>query len=251
MSISTAQVERPSSAKFGMRPWSVIVGSAAKAMPQHEHEDEFAALGEIGVRLSFGRNETIFEEGDAVKYCYRLVSGSVRLSKLLADGRRQIADFFLPGDFFGLVDIDAYAFSAETIGDVVVMRYARARVDMLSDGDIRLRRKLNRLLHERLSATQGHLVMLGRRTVKERVASFLIQMANRLDCDGVQGGEIELPMGRLDIADYLGLTIETVCRAISELKRVGIIAVPNTHRIALRDIEALRDLAEGEALLSA
>lgn len=249
MSISTARVEISSPAKFGMRPWPIIAGGAARAKPQPD--DEFAALGEIAVRLSFGRNETIFEEGDAIKYCYRLVSGSVRLSKLLADGRRQIADFFLPGDFFGFVDIDTYAFSAETIGDVVVMRYARSRVEMLSDGDIHLRRKLSRLLHERLSATQTHLVMLGRHTVKERVASFLIQMADRLGQNDTESGEIDLPMGRLDIADYLGLTIETVCRAISELKRVGIIAVPNTHRIALRDIEALRDLAEGERLMSA
>jgi CRP-like cAMP-binding protein len=249
MSISITQVETSSAAKFGMRPWSVIAGSAAKATLRPV--DEFAALSEIGVRLSFGRNETIFEEGDIVKYCYRLISGSVRLCKLLADGRRQIADFFLPGDFFGFVDIDTYAFSAETIGDVVVMRYARSRVEMLSDGDIHLRRKLNRLLHERLSATQTHLVMLGRHTVKERVASFLIQMTDRLGQNDTKSGEIDLPMGRLDIADYLGLTIETVCRAISELKRAGIIAVPNTHCIALRDIEALRDLAEGERLLSA
>lgn len=249
MSFNLVRTETSSNAKLMRGAWPVIRGGATKVVELPR--DDFAALEAIGTKVSFGRNETIFNEGDAVKYCYRVVSGSVRLCKLLADGRRQITDFFLPGDFFGLVDFDAHAFSAETITGTVVMRYARNQVDALSDEDSRLARRLGRLMHERLSATQAHLVMLGRRTVKERVASFLVNMAERLGLDSENGGDLDLPMGRLDVADYLGLTIETVCRSISELKRSGVIAVPNTHRIVLRKLEALRDLAEGEELMSA
>jgi CRP/FNR family nitrogen fixation transcriptional regulator len=201
--------------------------------------------------MSFGRNETIFSEGERAKYCYMLVGGSVRLCKLLADGRRQIAEFFMPGDFFGLEDDDTYIFSTETITNVVVVRYSRSEVEILDEKDENLRRKLRDLMRKRLSMMQVHLVLLGRHTVKERIASFLMQMTERLDIDPEQSGAIDLPMGRLDIADYLGLTIETVCRAISELKRAGIIDVPNTHRIVVRQFRTLRDLAAGGETLCA
>ncbi|MCE9650086.1 MAG: helix-turn-helix domain-containing protein [Parvibaculum sp.] len=242
MSVNLAHSETISSLKVARRPWPVIVGEAAKTAPSG---DDFAALETVGARMTFGRNETIFSEGDCAKYCYRLVSGSVRLCKLLADGRRQISDFFLPGDFFGYADFDTYALSAEAVTGVVVTRYARNQVEAVSESDSRFRRRLGQLLHERFNAAQLHLVMLGRYTVKERISSFLIQMAERLDPGAGSADEIELPMSRLDIADYLGLTIETVCRAISDLKRADVIAVPSIHRIVLRKPSVLRDLVEG------
>ncbi|HEX7775598.1 MAG TPA: helix-turn-helix domain-containing protein [Parvibaculum sp.] len=245
MSGNLAHIGISTKAKFARQAWPVVAGEASRA---DRPGDDFAVLDAVGTTLSTGRNETIFNEGDAAKYCYRLVSGAVRLCKLMADGRRQISDFFLPGDFFGYVDFGTHAFSAEAITNVVFVRYARNQVEALSESDVRFRRRLSQLLHERLSAAQEHLVMLGRHTVRERVSSFLIRMAERLD---QKNGEIELPMSRLDIADYLGLTIETVCRAISELKRASVIAVPSTHRIVLRKVSVLRDLADGETLLSA
>jgi CRP/FNR family nitrogen fixation transcriptional regulator len=244
MAGNLAHIEITPRMKLARRAWPVVGGEATLL---ERPGDDFAGLEAFGTTMSIGRNETVFNEGDSAKYCYRLVSGSVRLCKLMADGRRQISNFFLPGDFFGFVDFGTYAFSAEAITNVVLVRYARNQVEALSESDARFRRRLSQLLHERLSATQAHLVMLGRHTVRERVSSFLIQMAERLD---KAGSEMDLPMSRLDIADYLGLTIETVCRAISELKRAGIIAVPSTHRIALRKLSALRDLADGERLLN-
>ncbi|MDO8290300.1 MAG: helix-turn-helix domain-containing protein [Parvibaculum sp.] len=249
MSTSVARLETSLNTTFATRHWPVISGDVVtRVVPA---DDEFAVLDDAGTRLSFCRNETIFEEGENAKYCYRLVSGSVRLCKFLLDGRRQIADFFLADDLFGFADIDTHAFSAEAVTDVVLLRYPRARVEMLIDVDVHLRRKLIQLTHERLNTTQMHLVMLGRHTVKERIALFLIRIAERLGLDADVGGEIDLPMSRLDIADYLGLTIETVCRAISDLKRAGVIAVPNTHRIVLQDARRLRNLVEGATLLSA
>ena len=247
MAGNLARTEPTSRSAFSTKPWPVITGGALRGIerePFREPHDDLRALQEVGVTQSFTRNETIFADGDPAKYAYRVVSGAIRHSKLLADGRRQIADFFMPGDLFGFTDFGTYAFSAEAIGNVVVIRYARAQVDRLGDENSPLRRKLTMLLHERLSIAQSHLVMLGRQTVRERIASFLLQMAERGEVE--DGDGIDLPMGRQDIADYLGLTIETVCRAIGELKRAGVIAVPNTHQIVVNDVETLRGVAEGD-----
>lgn len=227
------------------RTWPVIVGGvAARARPAPL--DDFHSLHEFGATVTLGRNETIFSEGDNAKYAYRLVSGAVRLCKLLPDGRRQIADFYLEGDLFGVLESDDYAFTAEAITNVVLIRYARSQMRRMEEEDGALRRRLTTMLHRHLSTMQLHLVMLGRQTVKERIASFLIQMAERLDAETQGKTCIDLPMGRQDIADYLGLTIETVCRALSELKRAGIIAVPNTHQIVVGDIETLRAIVDGD-----
>ncbi len=202
------------------------------------------ALQQIGVKAHFARNETIFNEGDEAKYAYKVVSGAVRLCKHMADGRRQIADFLLPGDFFGFLQFGFYSFTAEAIGDVVVMCYPQRQLEQISSSTPSLRKRLLVLLSQRLLAMQDHLVMLGRQTAKERLASFLIRLAERT---GIEDGEsLELAMSRQDIADYLGLTIETVCRILSELKRVKLIAIPNLHQVVLEDLETLREIAEGD-----
>lgn len=241
MTANLARTDVTPRQSFQRQPWSVIAGGAMRAKAP---QDDLRALHEVGTTITVARNETIYSEGDDAKYAYKIVSGAVRHCKLLADGRRQIADFFMPGDLFGFVDIDVHAFSAEAITNVVLIRYARAHVDRLGDENHVLRRKLTSLLHERLSLAQTHLVMLGRQTVKERIASFLLQMIGR--ADAADEAVVDLPMGRQDIADYLGLTIETVCRAIGEMKRAGTIAVPNTHQIVINDVEALRLVAEGD-----
>ncbi len=203
-----------------------------------------APLKAIGTISRFVRNETIFSEGDQACACFKVVSGAVRLCKVLPDGRRQIADFRLAGDFFGLEATDEYALTAEALGDVVVVRYARVRLERLEDEQAHLRRDLMGVLCRDLTAAQMHLIMLGRQTAMERVASFLVQLAKRQEVDGV--GTITVPMGRQDIADYLGLTIETVCRAISEMKRARTIDVPDRHHIVIRDLDELQAKAEGD-----
>jgi CRP/FNR family nitrogen fixation transcriptional regulator len=204
-----------------------------------------APLKAIGTISRFARNETIFSEGDPANASFKVVSGAVRLCKVLPDGRRQIADFRLAGDFFGLEATEEYALTAEALGDVVAVRYSRARLDRLEDEQADVRRDLMGVLRRDLTAAQMHLIMLGRQTAMERVASFLVQLAGRQDAES--GESIEVPMGRQDIADYLGLTIETVCRAISEMKRARTIDVPDRHHIAIRNLDALQNLAEGDA----
>ncbi|MEN6542427.1 helix-turn-helix domain-containing protein [Parvibaculum sp.] len=232
------------------RPWPVIVGGALARAPRARGtfvpSEDFRSLDDFGTTVTFSRNETIFNEGDSAKYAYKLVSGAVRLCKLMADGRRQITEFYLEGDMFGFLDLDSYDFSAEAITNVVVMRYARNHLKHVEERDGDLQRELANMLHQRLSRTNALLVMLGRQTVKERIASFLIQMAERLEGEALEAACIDLPMGRQDIADYLGLTIETVCRALSELKRAGVIGVPTTHQIVVNDIETLRAIIDGD-----
>jgi CRP/FNR family nitrogen fixation transcriptional regulator len=161
----------------------------------------------------------------------------------MSDGRRQIADFLLAGDFFGFMQFGTYKFTAEAVGDVVLMCYPQGQVARLSTTMPNLRGRLLVLLSQRLLGMQDHLVMLGRQTAKERVASFLLHIAERSDAE--EELAFDLPMSRQDIADYLGLTIETVCRMLSELKRERIIAIPNASQIVLNDMDALQALAEG------
>jgi len=204
---------------------------------------EIAALNNLGIVTRYGRNETIFSQGDEAKFSYKVVEGAVRLSKFLMNGKRQIADFALPGEYFSFDTDSDYTLTAEALTDLVVIRFPRARVERLSEEVADVRRQLISNLRRDLQLAQEHLVMLGRQSAKERVASFLVAIANRTSAKN--GDTIELPMGRQDIADYLGLTIETVCRAISDLKQSGILSVPNRHQITLRRLGVLETLARG------
>ena len=206
-------------------------------------DDDLRALQQVGAKVRFERNKTIFNEGDEAEFCYKVVSGAVRLCKHMVDGRRQIADFLLPGDVFGFMQFGAYKFTAEAVDDVVLMCYPQRQLERLSSTMPAMRGRLLVLLSQRLLGMQDHLVMLGRQTAKERVSSFLLLIAERSDAE--ESLAFDLPMGRQDIADYLGLTIETVCRVLSELKRAKIIAIPSTSQIVINDMDTLHDLAEG------
>ncbi len=207
--------------------------------------NDVPALSKLGIVVRFGRHETIFNQGDEAKYSYRLVSGAVRHSKFLVNGRRQIADFSLPGEYFGFQNDCEHSLTAEALSDVVVVRYPRSHVERLGEEVADVRRELMLNLRRELMMAQEHLVMLGRQSAKERVASFIVALANRVDAGN--GDTITLPMGRQDIADYLGLTIETVCRAISDLKQCGVIKVPNRHELVLLRLDVLEALASGES----
>ena len=223
---------------FGM---SRLGGAVATSTPPATDPD-LRALQQIGVKVRFSRNQTIFSDGDEATSCYKVISGAVRLCKHMADGRRQIADFPLAGDLFGFMQFGHYKFTAEAVGDVVLMCYPQRQVARLSNSMPNLRGRLLVLLSQRLLGMQDHLVMLGRQTAKERIASFVLHIADRSDAE--EGLAFDLPMSRQDVADYLGLTIETVCRMLSELKREKIIAIP-AGRIVINDIEALQTLTEG------
>lgn len=205
----------------------------------------FATAGSV---LEFERNQAIFSDGDPAGSFYKVSCGSVRLCKLFADGRRQIAGFCFPGEYFGLACQGAeYALTAEAMSDVTVVRFPHSCLADLDRSSPEFRSHLVALLCGELSLAQNHLLMLGRQTVKERIASFLLMMLDRRGRDRRDGVMIDLHMGRQDIADYLGLTIETVCRTISDFKRAGILGVPGPREIIVKNIQLLQDTANGEA----
>ena len=162
------------------------------------------------------------------------------MCKLLADGRRHIAEFCFSGDCFGLDGTEGRPYSAEAVNDVIVMRSRRKPTEQLIDQNHPLARLLRDAMLRDLAHAHGHTLRLGRMTASERVATFLLEMFERRDRTKV----LDLPMSRNDIADYLGLTIETVCRVLSLFKREDIIAIPSPHRIELLDRHALQNVGE-------
>jgi CRP/FNR family transcriptional regulator, nitrogen fixation regulation protein len=215
-------------------------GQEGAAIAQSGQLDALVALERIGSRRSFARDEEIYAEGDPSDGWYKVVTGTVRISKLLADGRRHIAEFCFSSDCFGLDNASERVFSAEAVGEIIVMRYPRRATERVIDDNPQLARHLCNMTLRDLAHAQTRMLLLGRMTALERVASFLLEMSERRDARRV----LDLPMSRNDIADYLGLTIETVCRVLSAFKRGGTIAIPSPHRIELRDRGALEALGD-------
>jgi CRP/FNR family transcriptional regulator, nitrogen fixation regulation protein len=195
------------------------------------------ALDLIGAVMPFTRNAEIYGEKEPAEYLYKVISGTVRTYKVLTDGRRQIGAFYLPGDIFGFETGTDHAFSAEAITSTKVLVIKRSAVTALAARDYSMAQQLLSLTARELTRAQNHIMLLIQ-TAQERVAGFLLEMAER-----VQGrNEVDLPMSRQDIADYLGLTIETVSRTLTHLEHCAAIALPTSRRILLRDPAALRQL---------
>jgi len=191
----------------------------------------------MGTSMSFARNAEIYGENEPAEYLYKLVSGSVRTSKILNDGRRQIGAFYLPGDIFGFEIGSEHASSAEAISDARVIVVKRSAIEALAARDSDVARQLWAVTSRELHRMQEHILLLIK-TAQERVAGFLLEMAARIK----SVNEIELPMSRQDIADYLGLTIETVSRTLTTLENSAAIALPSSRRIVLRNRAALHRL---------
>jgi CRP-like cAMP-binding protein len=222
-----------------------IVASALASRAALVADDGLKVLAQLGNKVRFSRNETIFNEGDEAAFSYKVVSGAVRLCKHTSSGRRQIADFLLAGDFFGFLQFGNYSFTAEAVSDVVVICYPQRQVEQLTASTPSLGRKILVLLSQRLLGMQDHLVMLGRQAAKEKIASFLLLLAERAEAE--DGEAFDIPMSRQDFADYLGLTVETVCRSLSELKRTKLIRIPSIHQIVVDDSDGLRAAAENDS----
>ncbi len=200
-------------------------------------------LHQFSTQQHFARNETIFSEGERADRFYKIISGTVRLCRHSPDGKRHIADFYLPGDLVGFVEFSAHPYSAEAVTEATLCSYPRNQLERLSATDPEIRLRVLSHLSASLLAAQQHLFVLSCRNAKERFAEFLLRLAERTDVG--RGDRLDLAMGRQDIADHLGLTIESVCRAIATLKSDGLVTVPNTHQLILNDIEKLRALANG------
>jgi CRP/FNR family nitrogen fixation transcriptional regulator len=192
----------------------------------------------MGASMRYERNGEIFGEDEPAEYLYKIVSGAVRIAKLMSDGRRQISAFYLPGDMFGLEMEGEHRFSAEAVSDCEILMVRRRAFLAHAARDPEMVAQLWRQTMGHLDRAQNHMLLLGRKNAQERVAAFLLEMAERLS----KNGAVELPMSRQDIADYLGLTIETVSRTLTQLERDRVIAIPVSRRIVLSDRSALGEL---------
>lgn len=184
--------------------------------------------------------ESLYDEGDSADAYFNVTSGTVRVVKLLRDGRRQVLGFAGRGDFLGLAIKGEFVAGAEAVDRVRYCRLPLGPFRALLERRPALQRRLYQIVADDLAAQQDQLLMLGRKTARERVAFFLFKIAARGAKDAV-----ELPMSRLDIADYLGLTIETVSRTFTQLRKAKIVALPKADRIVVLDPPRLEALAEG------
>ena len=189
----------------------------------------------MGATMAYPRDTEIFGENEPADYLYKVLSGTVRTYKILRDGRRQVGGFYLPGDIFGLEFADEHTLSAEAVSDAKVLVVKRSALSALAARDSSVAQQLFALTGRELHRVQDRILLLIK-NARERVASFLLEMAERAS----ENNAIELPMSRQDIADYLGLTIETVSRTLTSLETASAIEVsPSSRRIVLRNRAAL------------
>ena len=202
-----------------------------------------AASDRISVSdFRYGRGAEIFGEAEPAEYIYQVIEGAVRTHKLLSDGRRQIGAFHLSGDIFGLENGATHRFTAEAIVATMVRLVKRKSLDNVAQNDPAIFNTILDMTANSLVHAENLILLLGRKTSLERVAAFLLEMHFRSTAAGV----MHLPMSRRDIADYLGLTLETVSRAISKLRRRLILKFEGTtqRHIVILDVQALAKLAD-------
>lgn len=208
---------------------------------------DLAGLDAIAERISLKAGEALIREGDPAVHLFNITSGSVRIYKLLPDGRRQITGFLFAGDFVGLATGEDYAFSGEAIEDATLCRFRKSEYRALVRERPRLEEALlDRATHE-LAAAQNQMLLLGRKTAQERIASFLMDLPIRDPLRPSAEDHVRLPMTRSEIADYLGLTIETVSRVLTKLKTTGVIRMLSLSELRIEQVERLRAMAEGDA----
>jgi CRP/FNR family transcriptional regulator len=222
-------------ADCAVRGFAVCSSLDAAELREFEH---------LGRRVHFATGETVFSEEDITTSFYNLLEGVMRLYKLLPDGRRQIVGFALPGDFLRMNISGRHNFSADAIGAVTVCQFAKAPFGRFIEDRPHLLRRINELAIRELGQARDHMVLLGRRSADEKVATFLLGWRERLFSLKGSSNTVPLPMSRQDIADYLGLTIETVSRTFTKLERHGAIEI-------LHGGISLRDPARVEALAAA
>lgn len=191
----------------------------------------------LGTRMSYAKDEEIFAQDEEADLVHLVVAGAVRTTRLLSDGRRQVGGFYYPGDLIGLETGPAHRFSAEAISDSTVLVVRRTAIKAFA-GDGQLDRAVWEATRRELERAQDHLLVLGRKTACEKVASFLMNLAQREPVE-----RVSLPMSRQDVADYLGLTIETVSRMLTQLQGAAVVEFDGCRMFRVKRWEALEEMA--------
>ncbi|GAB2508989.1 helix-turn-helix domain-containing protein [Pseudoxanthomonas sangjuensis] len=206
--------------------------------------EEAAALEQHAGDVVVPAGQVLAREGDTRRYVFTVTSGSLRRIRFLPDGRRLVAGFLMPGDFIGFSGATRYRHSIEAIEDSVLCAFSSQDMRELCDRYPELERELLERACVELDNTRNNLMSLARMTPVERLAGFLLDMAARRKRQGLDEASVALPMTRADIADYLGLTVETVSRCFTKLRSQGAIATDDPQHVRLLQPEALEALAE-------
>jgi CRP/FNR family transcriptional regulator len=205
---------------------------------------DLGLLEGLSRQMDFRAQEVIASQGQYAHSVFNVVAGTVRLYKLLPDRRRQIVGFAVPGDFIGLAMREDFRFSAEAVNDVSICALPRAAFATLVETRLPLLSRVQDFTAHEVLMAQDHILLLGRRGAEEKVVCFLLGLRARWAEAGRFSVTVPLPMSRQDIADYLGLTIETVSRTFTRLAREkAILTVPDGVR--LLDIDRLFRIAAG------
>ncbi len=209
--------------------------------------DKAQAMESLAEDLRLAAGEPLVREGDPRRGVFTVTKGALRRIRLLPDGRRLVAGFLMPGDFIGFSGTSHYRHTIEAITDCTLCEFSMADMRGLCNDYPQLERELLERACVELDATRGNLMALARLNPMERLAGFLVDMALRRRRQGQDDTEVVLPMTRTDIADYLGLTVETVSRSFTRLRQEGSIATDDPHHVRLLDRKRLDALAEARA----
>lgn len=206
---------------------------------------ELPEFSRIMTRAVFEAGTRIFDEGDPADQVFNVTSGVIKVYKLLPDGRRQVTGFLIAGDFLGLANEEDYAYSAEAVTAARLCRFPRKKLEAMLDSFPAVERQMLLVASHELAAAQEQMLLLGRKTAKEKIASFLLLFSVRYRKRGLPDNPIHLPMSRNDIGDFLGLTTETVSRTFTQLKSSQMIRLLPGGLVELNDVDHLEDIAEG------
>ncbi len=212
------------------------------ASKRHRAPDAFDVLEQFGCNVVVRRTHEIYLHDEPTEFCWKIITGCARTVQLMEDGRRQVSEFHWPGDLLGMDDLETYYSDAEAVTDITLRRYPRRVVEAQANNHAPLALWLRTMTLAHLRCARRQIALLGRKTAVEKIASFLLEMDRRFA--PVDGRLVELPMSRMDIADYLGLSIETVCRNLTHLQREGTVAILRSG-VELRNRDALLEIACG------
>lgn len=224
--------------------------TAANVMPmpvkgRMASEDILFESGSQSTSAIYAPREDLFLEGDEASHLLEVVEGVVCAYRLLPDGHRHVVSFYFPGDLIGYCCAGSHTFSAQALNKVRARRIPRHLINQMVETRPGFARRLLKLAADELRMTREHLLCLAAKSAEARMAVFLLALSRRNSDAGSDPHRIDLPMTRVDIGDYLGLTIETVSRTFSKLKRSGVIALPRTTTVLIRDVDSLSQLAQG------
>lgn len=208
---------------------------------------ELPVMAAIRSDVRFAPGQTVFFEGDPAESLFNVKLGVVKLYKLLADGRTQITGFLFPGDFLGLALLNKYSYSCEAVTAAELCKFPRLEFERMLERFPAFERQVLSTASNELAAAQDQMLLLGRKTAQERLATFLLLMQKRA-ASPTDPSVVILLMSRQDIGDYLGLTIETVSRTVTRLRKSGAIELPDPHRFHICDVDALKTLSGIEDL---